>query len=76
MPLEDSPHRGTHVDPDAPRAIEEWTGAEWTEVGVIENLAAAKALLYPSPRGQEKSAEWDRPGMGKGRGQHRKPSSQ
>ncbi|MFG2836400.1 DUF6087 family protein [Streptomyces zaomyceticus] len=74
MPLGDGPHRGAHVDPAAPRAIEEWTGTEWVVVGVVEDLAAAKAVLYPPPPVQEKPAEWDRPAMGKGRGRHRKPS--
>ncbi|WP_043224626.1 DUF6087 family protein [Streptomyces sp. NRRL F-5193] len=75
VPLSDGPHRGAHVDPDAPRAIEEWTGTEWTVVGVVKDLATAKALLYPPPPVQEKPTEWDRPAMGKGRGRHRKPSS-
>ncbi|MEV7277641.1 DUF6087 family protein [Streptomyces sp. NPDC093111] len=73
VPLGDGPHRGAHVEPDAPRAIEEWTGTEWKVVGIVENLAAAKAVLYPPPPVQEKPAEWDRPAMGKGRGRHRKP---
>ncbi|WP_256962461.1 DUF6087 family protein, partial [Streptomyces sp. NRRL B-24572] len=25
VPLGDGPHRGAHVEPEAPRAIEEWT---------------------------------------------------
>ncbi|GAA3087059.1 hypothetical protein GCM10017562_66620 [Streptomyces roseofulvus] len=75
VPLGDGPHRGAHVDPEAPRAIEEWTGSEWMVVGVVEDLAAAKALLYPPPPMQEKPAEWDRPAMDEGRGRHRKPSS-
>ncbi|MEU6619965.1 DUF6087 family protein [Streptomyces litmocidini] len=74
MPLGEGPHRGAHVDPGAPRAIEEWTGAEWSVVGVAENLAVAQALLHPSPPVQEKPVEWDRPALGKGRGRHRKPS--
>ncbi|MEU9779247.1 DUF6087 family protein [Streptomyces sp. NPDC047968] len=74
VPLGSGPRRGAHVDPDAPRAIEEWTGTEWVVVGVVEDLAAAQALLYPPPPKQEKPAEWDRPAMGKGRGRHRKPS--
>ncbi|WP_282695235.1 DUF6087 family protein [Streptomyces sp. CC208A] len=74
VPLGGGPYRGAHVDHDAPRAIEEWTGTEWAAVGLVENLAAAKALLYPPPPAQEKPAEWDRPAMGKGRGRHRKPS--
>ncbi|WP_086822386.1 DUF6087 family protein [Streptomyces sp. NRRL B-24572] len=74
VPLGDGPHRGAHVDPDAPRAIEEWTGTEWTMVGIVEDLVAAQALLYPPPPTQEKPAEWDRPALGKGRGRHRKPA--
>ncbi|MCY0927033.1 DUF6087 family protein [Streptomyces sp. H27-H1] len=75
VPLGDGPHRGAHVDPGAPRSIEEWTGTEWHVVGVVENLAAAQALLYPPPPELAKPAEWDRPAMGKGRGRHRKPTS-
>ncbi|MFI6417144.1 DUF6087 family protein [Streptomyces sp. NPDC050842] len=74
VPLGDGPHRGAHVDPDAPRAIEEWTGTEWKVIGIVENLAAARALLYPPPP-QGKPAEWDRPAMGKGQGRHRRPTS-
>lgn len=74
VPLSNGPHRGAHVDPGAPRAIEEWTGTECKVVGIVENLAAAQALLYPPPP-QDKPAGWDRPAMGKGRGRHRKPTS-
>jgi len=73
VPLGDGPYRGAHVDPDAPRAIEEWTGTEWAVVGVVEDLAAAQTLLYPPPA-QERPTEWNRPAMGKGQGRHRKPS--
>ncbi|MGW7417631.1 DUF6087 family protein [Streptomyces sp. NPDC054863] len=65
------PHRGSHVQPDAPRLVEEWNGTEWVNLRVVDNLAAAQALLYPPPA-KEKPAEWDRPAPGKGR--HRKPS--
>ncbi|WP_435060231.1 DUF6087 family protein [Streptomyces sp. bgisy060] len=74
VPLGRGPHRGAHVDPGTPRVIEEWTGSEWVVVGVVENLAAAQALLYPPPPVQERPAEWDRPALGKGRGRHRKPT--
>ncbi|WP_187282067.1 DUF6087 family protein [Streptomyces sp. wa22] len=63
VPLGNGLHRGAHVDPDAPRAIEEWTGTEWAVVGVVEDLAAAKALLYPPPPVQEaEPADVDRVG--------------
>ncbi|WP_328940280.1 DUF6087 family protein [Streptomyces sp. NBC_00250] len=75
VPLSGGPRREAHVDPAAPRAIEEWTGTEWQVVDVVENLAAAKALLRPPPPERAKPAEWDRPAMSKGRGRHRKPTS-
>ncbi|MGG7574158.1 DUF6087 family protein [Streptomyces sirii] len=74
VPLTEGPHRGAHVAPDAPRVIQEWTGTEWETVGIVDNLAAAKALLHPPQPVEEKPAEWDRPALGKGRGRHRKPS--
>jgi hypothetical protein len=60
---------------DTAISIEEWTGTEWQVVDVVENLAAAQALLYPPPPERAKPAEWDRPAMGKGRGRQRKPTS-
>ncbi|MFD0369715.1 DUF6087 family protein [Streptomyces sp. NPDC127114] len=76
VPLGDGPHRGAHVAPSVPRAIEEWSGTQWQVIGVVENLAAAQALLYPPPPEQDKPAEWDRPptAMREGRGRHRKPA--
>ncbi|MET9669645.1 DUF6087 family protein [Streptomyces sp. NPDC006475] len=35
MPLTSGSHRGSHVEPDAPRAIEEWDGAQWVIVGSL-----------------------------------------
>ncbi|NUL24942.1 DUF6087 family protein [Streptomyces lunaelactis] len=74
VPLSSGPHRGAHVEADAPRVIQEWTGTEWETVGVVANLAAAQALLYPPQPAEEKPAQWDRPALGKGRGRHRKPT--
>lgn len=65
---------GRHVEPNAPRVIQEWTGTEWETVGMADDLAATKALLYPPQPVEEKPAEWDRPALGKGRGRHRKPT--
>lgn len=53
--------------------VQEWTGTEWETTGVVENLAEAKAILYPPQPIAEKPTEWDRPALGKGRGRHRKP---
>ncbi|MCX4426335.1 DUF6087 family protein [Streptomyces mirabilis] len=33
-PLTSGPNRGTHVEPDAPRVIEEWNGTERVTVSV------------------------------------------
>ncbi|MCZ4102281.1 hypothetical protein C8250_035035 [Streptomyces sp. So13.3] len=76
VPLAEGPSRGAHVDPGAPRVIQEWTGTEWVAVGVADNLAAAKVLLYAAQPVEEDPVEWDRPpGLGKGRGRHRKPTA-
>ncbi|MFJ2783958.1 MULTISPECIES: DUF6087 family protein [unclassified Streptomyces] len=68
VPFGDSPHRGAHIDPGAPRAIEEWTGSEWSVVGVVENLDAVKALFWPPPPQPEKPVEWDRAAARQGPG--------
>ncbi|MFE0772228.1 MULTISPECIES: DUF6087 family protein [Streptomyces] len=74
IPLGEGPHRGAHVDPRAPRAIQRWTGTQWEPVGVVDDLAAAQALLFPPQPVEEPRVEWDRPALGEGRGRHRKPS--
>ncbi|WP_206308911.1 DUF6087 family protein [Streptomyces sp. A1136] len=38
VPLTSSPHRGAHVEPDAPRAIEEWDGLRWVTIGLVDDL--------------------------------------
>ncbi|MFI1606746.1 DUF6087 family protein [Streptomyces griseofuscus] len=42
-PLGDRPEHGAHVDPDAPRGIQEWDGHRWTPAGAAEDQAAAAA---------------------------------
>ncbi|WP_432112637.1 DUF6087 family protein [Streptomyces sp. S1] len=74
VPLGEGPYRGAHVDPDAPRAIQQWTGTQWEPVGVVDDLAAAQALLFPLQPVEKLRVGWDRPVLGKGRGRHRKPS--
>ncbi|MFE2157048.1 DUF6087 family protein [Streptomyces lydicus] len=73
VPLTKGPHCGAHVEPEAPRVIQEWDGTQWVTVGLVGDLAAAKALLHPPQPVEEKPAEWERPALGKGR--HRKPTS-
>ncbi|MFI9772906.1 DUF6087 family protein [Streptomyces sp. NPDC052415] len=41
VPLGEAPEHGTHVDPDAPRAIQEWDGHTWVPAGVAEDHQAA-----------------------------------
>ncbi|WP_240152325.1 DUF6087 family protein [Streptomyces mobaraensis] len=74
VPLTSGPHRGGHVEPAAPRVIQEWSGREWVTVGIVPDLALARAILYPPQPPEERAAEWDRPAMGRGRDRHRKPS--
>ncbi|MFD8228541.1 DUF6087 family protein [Streptomyces massasporeus] len=33
--------QGSHVDPNAPRGIQEWDGHQWVPVGVAEDFTAA-----------------------------------
>ncbi|MCZ4102901.1 DUF6087 family protein [Streptomyces sp. H39-C1] len=74
VPLASGPNRGAHVEPDAPRVIQQWNGTEWETVGVVDNLAAAKALLHPPQPVEVKPTQWDPPSYGKGPGRHRRPT--
>jgi hypothetical protein len=42
-PLGDEPERASHVDPDAPRGIQEWDGHQWVPAGVADDFASAAA---------------------------------
>ncbi|MCZ4124198.1 DUF6087 family protein [Streptomyces sp. H39-S7] len=70
--LASGPNRGSHVEPDAPRVMQRWSGTEWETVGVVEDLAAAKALLHPPQLVEVKPAQRDRPSCGRGPGRHRR----
>ncbi|MEU9624428.1 MULTISPECIES: DUF6087 family protein [unclassified Streptomyces] len=65
--LTDGPQRAAHVDPDAPRAVQEFDGTQWVTLSIAVDLAAAEAVLYPPQPEVERLAEWDRPAMEKGR---------
>lgn len=41
VPLGEQSEQGAHVDPDAPRGIQEWDGHQWAPAGVAEDRAAA-----------------------------------
>ncbi|MFE4719872.1 DUF6087 family protein [Streptomyces sp. NPDC056728] len=70
VPLTEGPHRGAHVDPGAPRAIQEFNGADWVTVSIADSLEAAKAILYPPGPVEERPVP--RPTSGQGRGRHRR----
>ncbi|MFF3640344.1 DUF6087 family protein [Streptomyces sp. NPDC002564] len=72
IPLAEGQLRGQHVQPHAPRVIQEWNGTEWEPVGLVRDLDAAKAVLYPPQPSERKPTEWDRLALGKGRGRHRR----
>ncbi|MBP8534856.1 DUF6087 family protein [Streptomyces sp. MK37H] len=44
-PLGDQPERGSHVNPDAPRGIQEWDGQQWAPAGVAEDFTAAAGQI-------------------------------
>jgi hypothetical protein len=64
--------RGSHLHPDAPRAIERWNGHTWEPHGFAANLAEAKAILYPEASEPPPPGPVPKP-LGSGTGKHRKP---
>ncbi|MFE7134594.1 DUF6087 family protein [Streptomyces sp. NPDC057638] len=73
VPLTSGPHRGAHIDPAMPRAIQRWDGDSWVPVTVAANLAETKKLLHPAPPPTTAPApSWDRPALGPGTGRHRR----
>lgn len=39
--LQAGPNRGSHVDPQAPRIVQEWDGHSWQPVSVADDYSAA-----------------------------------
>ncbi|MCX4822706.1 DUF6087 family protein [Streptomyces sp. NBC_01142] len=68
----DSP-QGSHLNPDAPRAIQRWNGHMWEPYGFAVNLAAARRILFPNPEVTQVSGP--APKLGPGTGRHRKPQA-
>ncbi|WP_089105190.1 DUF6087 family protein [Streptomyces hyaluromycini] len=66
--------RASHLNPDAPRAIERWNGHVWEPYGFAANLAEAKAILYPEADEPTPTGPVSKP-LGSGTGRHRKPQS-
>ncbi|MEU6222540.1 DUF6087 family protein [Streptomyces sp. NPDC047042] len=66
--------RGSHLRPDAPRAIERWNGYAWEPHALAANLAEARAMLRPEA--DEPSTPTPTPApkpLRSGTGKHRKP---
>jgi len=66
--------KGFHLNPDAPRAIERWTGHGWEPYAFAADLAAAKRILYPEANTAPSPAPGPvRQPLAPGKGRHRKP---
>ncbi|MEU2078804.1 DUF6087 family protein [Streptomyces sp. NPDC013489] len=63
--------RASHLNPDAPRAIQRWNGHLWEAHGFAANLADARRILFPDAKAA--SIHEATPKLGPGTGRHRKP---
>ncbi|GGW33018.1 DUF6087 family protein [Streptomyces caelestis] len=66
--------RASHLNPDAPRAIERWNGHAWELYGFAASLAEAQAILYPEANEPSPPGPVPKP-LGSGTGKHRKPQA-
>ncbi|MCC2278850.1 DUF6087 family protein [Streptomyces sp. ET3-23] len=66
--------KGSHLNPDAPRAIERWNGHAWEPYAFASDLAEAKRILYPEAQKPPSPAPGPaRRPLEPGTGRHRKP---
>ncbi|WP_236240305.1 DUF6087 family protein [Streptomyces sp. CC228A] len=66
--------RASHLNPDAPRAIERWNGHVWEPYALAADLADAKRILYPEAHTPPTPAPGPaRLPLAPGTGRHRKP---
>ncbi|MFF7750444.1 DUF6087 family protein [Streptomyces sp. NPDC007971] len=63
---------GSHLKPDAPRAIERWNGHAWEPHGFAQNLAEAQRILFPDAQVAAAPSPVVNP-LSAGKGRHRKP---
>ncbi|MFF5969954.1 DUF6087 family protein [Streptomyces sp. NPDC012769] len=71
--LTTGPQRGWHIDPGAPRVIEQWDGYAWVPVQIVPDLASAQRMVHPPQPAAQRPVEWDRPPLGKNKpGRHRR----
>ncbi|MFJ6480237.1 MULTISPECIES: DUF6087 family protein [unclassified Streptomyces] len=70
----DSP-KGSHVQPDAPRAIERWNGHDWEPYAFAASLTETKRILFPEANTPTTDPSPNRMGqpLAPGKGRHRKP---
>ncbi|UYB40629.1 DUF6087 family protein [Streptomyces sp. Je 1-4] len=64
--------KGSHLNPEAPRAIQRWNGYAWEPHGFASNLAEAKRILYPEAMTPPAAVSPPQP-LRSGTGKHRKP---
>ena len=64
--------QGSHLNPDAPRVIQQWNGHAWEPHRFAVNLAEARRILYPQAS-EPPASEPARKPLGSGSGRHRKP---
>lgn len=65
--------KGSHLNPDAPRAIQRWNGYTWEPYGFAANLAEVQRILYPGGEEPAPASSTQPQSLKAGRGRHRKP---
>ncbi|MFF3684359.1 DUF6087 family protein [Streptomyces sp. NPDC002187] len=65
--------RGSHMNPDVPRAIQRWNGHMWEPFGLAANLTEARRILFPNT--EVTPASEPAPKLGPATGRHRKPQA-
>ncbi|MFI6277882.1 DUF6087 family protein [Streptomyces sp. NPDC050988] len=65
--------KGSHLNRDAPRAIQRWNGYAWEPHGFAANLAEAQRILHPQAEEPPTASAPQRQPLRAGPGRHRKP---
>ncbi|MFJ6610307.1 DUF6087 family protein [Streptomyces sp. NPDC091289] len=65
--------KGSHLNPDTPRAIQRWNGYAWEPHSTAANLAEAQRLLHPRAEEPPSVTAPQAQPLRAGRGRHRKP---
>ncbi|WP_225821002.1 DUF6087 family protein [Streptomyces naphthomycinicus] len=68
--------RASHLNPDAPRAVQRWNGHMWEPHSFAANLAEARRILFPHATAPAPAPVPEAtPKLGPGTGRHRKPQA-